>query len=307
MDIEQYLIFFKTLAICVFIKSNHSKINNNINNEFKFEVPRAGRVHAVGVANHCLGFLSANRNAIPPTLAWGLCKLVATIAEHHVEVVRSLVGHAYGVRILADAAERRADVVGSVATVDELFEKRRWKDSGRVVVGHLTRLAAALCYHRYVHVWRLITRRMPFLEAVAAAGRSLDDEARSSLMAGIRCTPLGPFTYDLEDGTESDDFDWLDPRPMLSMSVACAAGDRGRDWLERTEAFVSLDRLVVAHLAEAESSLMDPEDRKIFGPIVKAAYSYCASAEGKRRNFNFGGVTVFHRAQFFFYKSLKTS
>jgi len=252
---------------------------------FPVRVSRTVKIHAVNVSDYCLGFLSANRDRVPTTLASGLCELVAAVAAFHAhEVVDSVAASEFGARILADVAERpdafRA-VIEREHAVDELFRTRRRRDGARVE-DSLVRVATALS-RRHEHIWRLVTRRMSFLEAAVAAGadRSSADRDGRSLMANIRCTPLGALTYHLGDGRRPDDVDWSDPRQKLLFGVACAS-DRGRDWLNRNGAFASANRFVEARLDEAETSL-DPDDRKRLDPVVDVACAYCASVEGKLR------------------------
>lgn len=256
-------------------------------NAFPVRVSKTVRIHAVDLSDYCLGFLSANRGRVPATLAGGLCKLVAAVAAFDVRVVESVVAAVnapeFGVRVLADVHGRRADAAAFAVqateredAVDELFEKRRWQDDDAYTES-LVRLATALS-GRHEWIWRLITRSASFFEAVAARA---DDDARS-LMANIRCTPLGgTLTYDFADGRSDRHVDWSDPRQRLLFGVACAS-DRGRCWLNAVDAFASLNRFVRTGLDEAGTRL-DPDDggRKRLDTVVDVAYSYCASAEGE--------------------------
>lgn len=246
---------------------------------FPVKVSRTTRIHVISISNYCLGFLSANRNEVPNTLATGLCKLVAAIATFRAgEVVDSVVENLskFGVRILADIVEHPSGfeaVIQREDAVDELFKKRHWKDD----MEFLVKIAAVLS-RRHEHIWQLVMRRTSFLEAVTAEGKRLSADRRP-LMENIRCTPLGTLTYDLEDDSLQENFDWLDPGQKLSFSIACTS-HQGRDWLNRIGAFDSLDRYVEICLNEVENSL-DPDDPKRLDPIVDIAYSYCASVEGK--------------------------
>jgi len=244
---------------------------------FPVKVSRTVKIHAVGVANYCLGYLAANRDGVPSTLATGLCKLVAAVATFHADhVIDAVVGNVsrFGVRILAEVVAQPAAFRAMIEredAADELFKKKRRRDGADME--SLVRIATALS-GRHEQIWRLITRRMPFLEAVAASG----DAHGRCLMANIRRTPLGAFTYDLGDNGRSDDVDWLDPRQTQLFGVACAS-DRGRDWLNRIDAFASIDRFVESRLDEAKT-VWDPGDGKCLDSVVGVAYSYCASAEG---------------------------
>lgn len=248
---------------------------------FPVKVSRTVRIHAVGISNHCLGFLSANRRDVPGTLAHGLCLLVAAVAASHSETLDSVAENAFGLRILAVVADRSDALATRPQLVDGLFEKRRWKDAD-ADVDSLTAVAVALTGKSHDEIWRLVTRRMSFLEDAVA--RAPDRGHRRSLLTNVHSTPLGTFLYDtpqLRDAaTDRDDFDWLDPRHLLMLSVACTTA-AGRHWLHRTNAFGSLDRFVADRSRQAEVSLDPDGDRKSLDSIVRVAYSCCASTEGQ--------------------------
>uniref|UniRef100_A0A2S2QY77 Protein broad-minded n=1 Tax=Sipha flava TaxID=143950 RepID=A0A2S2QY77_9HEMI len=250
-----------------------------------------GRVHAVGVADYCLQFLSANRDAgVPATLARGLRDLVCAVIAFRPEVIDAVAddGHAqcaHRLRILADSVRRHAVALDYLAgrerLVDELFRKRRRRRDDDGGMESLVRVAAALSA-RHEHVWQLVTRRMAFLEA-AVAGR----HPCRSLMVNVRCTPLAAITYHLEEhgGTLDDDdedddrIDWSDPRQKLMLTVACAT-EPGRHWLDRTGALCSLNDFLQDHLDRAETALEEPDVCKSLDSIVDMAYSFCGSFEG---------------------------
>lgn len=256
---------------------------------FPVRVSRTTRVHLVSVSNYCLGFLSANRDRAPATLARGLRKLVVAVAAyHHPEVVDTVAQSpsCFGIRILADVvAVRHAALDG--AAVDEMFRRKHWRDGGVAYRDSLTAVAAALS-RRHQHVWRLVTEWMPFLEAAAAAGNG-DRRGRRrhrTLMVNVRCTPLAVLTYNL---VQEREFDWLDPRQRLVFSVALTAGT-GVRWLYKMGAFSSLDRHVKSRL---EGAAEDPSSETSVDAIIDAAYSFCASFEGTFVRFQDG-------ARFFF-------
>ncbi|KAE9537938.1 hypothetical protein AGLY_005910 [Aphis glycines] len=248
---------------------------------FPVKVSRTVRIHAVGISNHCLGFLSANRRDVPGTLAHGLCLLVAAVAASRPETLDSVADNAFGLRILAEVADRSDALATRPQLVDGLFEKRRWKDAD-ADADSLTAVAAALTGRSHDEIWRLVTRRMSFLED-AAARRGPDRGHRRSLLTNVRGTPLGTLLYDtpqLDDAAaDRDDFDWLDPRHLLMLSVACTTA-AGRHWLHRTNAFGSLDGFVADRSRQAEVSLDPDGDRKSLDSIVRVAYSCCASTGG---------------------------
>ncbi|XP_022179280.1 uncharacterized protein LOC111039925 [Myzus persicae] len=248
---------------------------------FPVKVSRTLRVHAAGIANHCLGFLSANRRGVPATLTNGLCLLVAAIAAFQPETLESIAENAFGLRILAKVTERSDALAACHQLVDGLFEKRRWKDAGAADVDSLTAIAATLTLGSHDEVWRLVTRRMSFLENAAAGDPNLG--RRRTLLTNVRGTPLGTFTYDISQRrdatTRLDDFDWSDPRQLLMMSVACSTA-AGRRWLGQTDAFGSLDGFVAACSHRTEVSLDPDGDRKSLNSIVRVAYSCCASIGG---------------------------
>lgn len=248
---------------------------------FPVKVSRTVRIHAVGISNHCLGFLSANRRDVPGTLAHGLCLLVAAVAASHPETLDSVADNAFGLLILAEVAKRSDALATRPQLVDGLFEKRRWKGAD-ADVDSLTTVAAALTGRSHDEIWRLVTRRMSFLEDAAARGS--DCGHRESLLTNVRGTPLGTLLYDtpqLEDAaTDRDDFDWLDSRHLLMLSVACTTA-AGRHWLHRTNAFGSLDGFVADRSRQAEVFLDPDGDQKSLDSIVRVAYSCCASVGGQ--------------------------
>lgn len=252
---------------------------------FPVRVSRTARVHAAGLADRCLAFLTADRGGgrVPATLARGLCALVATAAEFHAPVLESVVtvaASAYGARILARVVDRTdassAERVKALA-VDRLFRDDRWND-----VHSLVAVTAAMSA-RHEHVWPLVTGRMAFLEAAAECPPS--DRGRA-LMANLRCTPLAAFTYDMPTTSSAQHFgsDWSDPSVLLSFGVACAT-ESGRHWLRRTGAFGACDEFVGGCLNEAETSLDHSADhRESLDAIVNVAYSYCSSTAGNTRH-----------------------
>lgn len=248
---------------------------------FPVKVSRAaGRVHAVGVSDYCLRFLSANRDAgVPATLAQGLRELVCAVVAFRPEVIDSVVddGHArcaHRLRILADSVHRHAAALDYLAgrehLLDELFRKRRRCNDG---MESLVRVAAALSV-RHEHVWRLVTRRMVFLEAAVAS-----EYPCRALMANVRCTPLATITYHLEGPGTLDDVDWSDPRQKLMLTVACAT-EPGRYWLNRTRVVHSLNNFLQACLDRVETTLEEPDVCQSLDSIVDVAHSFCASFEG---------------------------
>ncbi|XP_026818694.1 uncharacterized protein LOC113557398 [Rhopalosiphum maidis] len=242
---------------------------------FPVKVSRALRIHAAGISNHCLGFLSANRRGVPATLAHGLCLLVAAVAAFHPETLDTIADNAFGLRILAKVAERSGALAARQQLVDGLFENRRWKDAGDGAdVDSLTAVAATLTASRHDEIWRLITRRMSFLEDAAAGDPDLGH--RRSLLTNVRGSPLGTLMYDTP---QRDDFDWLNPRHLLTLSVACTTA-AGRQWLDRTNAFGSLDGFVADLSRQTEVSLDPDGDRKSLDSIVRVAYSCCSSIGG---------------------------
>lgn len=249
----------------------------------------AGRVHAVGLSEYCLRFLSANRDAgVPATLARGLGELVCAIIAFRPEVIDSVMaddGCVHRLRILADAVQRHVTALDYLAgrehLVDELFRKRR-RSHDRME--SLVRVAAALSA-RHEHVWRLVTRRMAFLEAAVAC----ESPCGRLLVANVRCTPLAAITYHLEEscGLPDGDIDWSDPRQKLLFTVSCAT-DPGRHWLNRIGALHSINDFLQVCLDRAETVLEEPEVCKSLDSIVDAAYSFCASFQGEYKNI---GVT----------------
>ncbi|KAL4098666.1 hypothetical protein QTP88_023218 [Uroleucon formosanum] len=249
---------------------------------FPVKVSRTLRIQAAGISNHCLGFLSANRRCVPTTLTNGLCLLVAAIATFQPETLDSVAENAFGLRILAKVTEHsNALPAACQQMVDGLFEKRRWKNASGVDADSLTAVAATLTGSSHDEIWRLITRRMSFLENVAAGDPNLG--RRRQLLTNVRGTPLGTFTYDmLQRGdamTRRDDFDWSDPRQLLVVSVACTTA-AGRRWLGLTDAFGSLGGFVTTCSRRTEVSLDPDGDRKSLDSIVRVAYSCCAPIEG---------------------------
>jgi len=248
---------------------------------FPVKVSRTLRIHAAGISNLCLGFLSANRRSVPATLTNGLCLLVAAIAAFQPETLESIAENAFGLRILAKVTERSDALAACQQWLDGLFEKRRWKDVGGADVDSLTAIAASLTGSSHDGIWQMITRRMSFLENAAAGDSNLG--RRRQLLTNVRGTPLGTFTYDmLKRGdltTRQEDFDWSDPRQLLMVSVACSTA-AGRRWLGQTDVFGSLNRFVAAHSRRSEVSLDPDGDRKSLDAIVRVAYSCCASIGG---------------------------
>lgn len=256
---------------------------------FPVRVSRTTRVQVASVSSYCLGFLSANRDRAPATLARGMRKLVAAVAAyHHPEVIDAIVESpsCFGVRILAEVAATRPGALDGAA-VDELFRRRHWRDGGDAYLESLTAVAAALS-ENHETVWRLVTGWMSFLGAAAAAG---DDDSRHgrnrrTLLANVRSTPLAASTYDLgrPDAGRDGEFDWSDPRQRLVFSVALTTGT-GVDWLHRTGAFGSLDGHVKSRLdVLAENPSSDPrgdDQQTSVDAIVDVAYTFCASFEGK--------------------------
>jgi len=213
----------------------------------------------------------------------GFCLLVAAIAAFQPETLDSVAENAFGLRILAKVTER-SNVLPPACQqlVDGLFEKRRWKDASDVDVDSLTAVAATLTGSSHDEIWRLITRRMSFLENAAAGDP--DFGRRRQLLTNVRGTPLGTFMYDmLQRGdamTRRDDFDWSDPRQLLMVSIACTTA-AGRRWLGLTNAFGSLGGFVATCSRRTEISLDPDGDRKSLDSIVRVAYSCCASIEGQ--------------------------
>lgn len=259
---------------------------------------RATRVHAVTVADYCVAFLQSADTVgrVPATLTRGLCALVAAVAAVRPDVFDSLVGGGgsaaslpleYRVRALAETVRLcPAAVRGREQSVDEIFARRHWKDTHTdvEVLRSLTRVAAALGAH-HDGVWRLVTGRMAFLEAAAAAddvrADGDDDHEFRSLVTNVRGTPLASFTYHLQTARELDVFDWSDPRDRLAVGVACAAASPGEDWLHRARAFDSLNAFVERRLDEVAASL-DPDNGKSAEPVLDVVYACCASIGGTR-------------------------
>lgn len=264
----------------------------------------AGRVHPVGLSDYCLRFLSANRDAgVPATLARGLRDLVCAVVAFRPQVIDSVTdgGHhtwcAHRLRILADSVQRHAAALDYLAgrehVLDELFgnrSRRRTNDDG---MESLIRVAAALSA-RHEHVWRLVTRRMAFLEAAVASGLPC-----RSLMANVRCTPLAALTYHLEEPSGSppdDDDDWSDPQQTLLLTVACAT-DPGKHWLGQIGAVRSLNDFLQVHLDRAETTLEEPDVCKSLGSIVDVAYSFCSSFEGACQVYRHIPILTVHKSQ----------
>lgn len=147
---------------------------------FPVKVSKTSRINAVGLSRLALGFLSTNRDQVQTILAGGLCELVASVLAFHAEqVIDSVVENQskFTVRILAEAVERYPAAIENVVVkrehlMDELFKRRRRKHSGggigAATVGSLIKIAIVLTGRSHEEIWRLVTRRMSFLEEVAA-------------------------------------------------------------------------------------------------------------------------------------------
>lgn len=144
---------------------------------FPVKISKTSRINAVGLSNLALGFLSNNRDQVQKTLARGLCELVTSVLAFYAEeVIDSVVEipSKFTVRILANVAERYPAVIDYVVKrehlMDELFKRRRRKNSGgcdTATTELLIKIAIVLTGRSHEEIWRLITRRMSFLEEVA--------------------------------------------------------------------------------------------------------------------------------------------
>lgn len=168
---------------------------------FPVRVSRTFRVHATGLFDMALGFLSANRDqSVPRTLARGMCGLAAAVLAFHAEqVVDSVLENpsGYAVRVLAEAVERPGPgaidaVIGRESAVNAMFvRKRRRNDGGggsdpMTVTDSLTRVAVALTDRSHDEVWRLITSRTTFLEEAAASEELQSSSGDCGADSGIR-------------------------------------------------------------------------------------------------------------------------